>query len=127
MDIEDEYLCSCDFNYNNEQFTDNFYVYEQGVKEIIVKNRLKRHVQFWKDIGASSFIIDTIEHGYKIPFYSLPKSVVLKNNKSALCEKDFVLDAIKDLLEKGLVEKCVKAPIVVNPLSVSVQIAVKRD
>ena len=52
----------------------------------------------------------------KIPLYSVPNSVMLKNNQSALKESHFVFQAIKDLFEKGLVEKCIHVPIVVNPL-----------
>jgi len=39
---------------------------------IIVKDRLQAHIQFWKDIGAYGFILDTISDGYKIQFYSIP-------------------------------------------------------
>ena len=56
-----------------------------------------------------------------MPFYSVPNSVMLNNNQSALKESHFVFQAIKDLFEKGLVEKCIRVPIVVNPLSVSIQ------
>ena len=39
-----------------------------------VKGRLKCHISFWREIGAPEFIIDTIRHGYKIPFYTTPSS-----------------------------------------------------
>ena len=95
-------------------------MYELGQKEIIVKDRLRKHVDFWKRIGANQFILDTIENGCKIPFYSTPQKCFLSNNKSALVESIFVRRSISDLLDKGLIEKCIDVPTVVNPLSVSI-------
>ncbi|KAH3784755.1 hypothetical protein DPMN_162727 [Dreissena polymorpha] len=37
-----------------------------------VKGRLKRHVRFWKSIGANPDIIDGIVGGYKLPLIELP-------------------------------------------------------
>ena len=48
------------------------------------------------------FVIDVIENGYKIPFFSLPPSSESKNNKSAMKESSFVSETIQDLLDKGL-------------------------
>ena len=95
------------------------YEYEQGQKQILVKGRLKEHVKFWVENGASEFIIDTIKNGYKIPFITRPDRSVANNNKSALNNSDFVQQAINDLLVRGLAIECDKAPIVVNKLSVS--------
>ena len=123
-DFRDEYLnCAIyrQFNFDHDRFTHDYFVYEQGQKEIIVKNRLRDHLDFWNRIGASKFILDTILYGYKIPFYSLPKSTFLKNNMSAIKDCLFVKDAIKDLLDRNLIEKCSHVRTVVNPLSVSIQ------
>lgn len=127
--IKDEYLprtFSNSFTFDSERFTDNFFIYEEGLKEIIVKDRLNRHIDFWEKIGASEFILDTIRHGYKIPFYSVPQRNMLPNNQSALKESEFVKSAISDLLDRGLVEKCTHMPTVVNPLSVSIQNSGKK-
>lgn len=101
--------------------TEDYYEYEQGEKQILVKGRLCQNVNFWREIGASEFIIDTIRFGYKIPFFSTPPTSFLGNNKSALLNSEFVEEAIGQLVKKGLVETCKWAPYVVNPLSVSVQ------
>lgn len=45
----------------------------------------------------------------------------LKNNNFALGEHSFVIEAITDLLDRGLVKICTKRPTVVDPLTVSVQ------
>ena len=51
----------------------DFFEYEQGRSStIVVAGRLKSHIQFCRSIGASQFILDVIEHGYRIPFHSTP-------------------------------------------------------
>ena len=66
--------------FKDEYFSTNnyFYEYEQGQADIIVKDRLKCNIQFWRDIGANLYILDTIENGYVIPFYSTPVSMCCK-------------------------------------------------
>lgn len=92
--------------YDYSRFTHDFYEYEQGQKNILVKGRLKKHVSFWRSIGSSEYVLDVIENGYKIPLYSMPVKTFCKSYKSALLEPDFVTEAIKDLLDRGLIEKC---------------------
>ncbi|MES9971262.1 MAG: reverse transcriptase domain-containing protein, partial [Candidatus Thiodiazotropha sp.] len=121
--IEDEYNSFC---FDNNLTTD-YYEYEQGQKDIIVKGRLKANIHYWKQtLQANSYIIDVIENGYKIPFFSKPQPSILSNNHSALAERDFVCEAIQSLLQRGLIEKCRDIPYVVNPLSVSVQSSGKK-
>ena len=109
-------------SFKDEYFlTNNFYEYEQGQADIIVKDRLKSNIQFWRDIGANSYILDTIENGYVIPFHSTPVSMCCKNNRSSLEHKTFVLEAISDLEMKGLVARCSEKPFIVSLLTVSVQ------
>ena len=88
---------------------------------------LKSNIQFWIDIGAYDFIIDTIRDGYKIPFYSVPPSVCLYNNLSAMKHTDFVDSAIQDLLDRGLIVTCEVQPTVVNPITVSIYSNGKND
>ena len=100
--------------------THEYYEYEQGQADIIVKSRLKKHYNFWKNIDCYDYILDTIYNGYRIPFFSTPPSICLSNNRSAVNHSEFVVEAIHDLLIKGLIEECESKPIVVNPLIVSV-------
>ena len=95
--VKDEYSLSllCNGISGEHVFTNGYHEYEQGAAEIIVKNRLK------KQIGAYDFILDVIENGYKIPFYSMPPSVYLPNERSAVTHSDFVVQAIGVLLNKG--------------------------
>ena len=103
-------------------FTNSFYEYERGQAEITVKDRLRKHIHFWRKIGTDPLTLEILENGYVIPFYSKPKRLFCKNNKSALKSNTFVVEAIKDLEIKGLIARCSEKPyIIVNPLMVSVQ------
>ena len=53
--LKDEYEL-----FNSELFTYVYYEYEQGQKHILVRGRLKSNINFWRDIGASDFILDVI-------------------------------------------------------------------
>ena len=86
-----------------------------------VKGNLKLNVAFWEHIGASSFILDTILDGLKIPFIYTPPSPHFFTNRSTIQYSDFVEHAISDLLTTGSVIECESAPTVVNPLSDSIQ------
>ena len=101
--------------------TNNFYEYEQGQADIIVKDRLKSNIQFWRDIEADSYILNTIENGLVIPFHSTPLNKCCENNRSALQHKTFVLEAISDLEKKDLVARYTEKPLIVSLLTVSVQ------
>ena len=37
-----------------------FFEYEQGQKDIIVKHKLRDHIDFWESINPNDFMIDTI-------------------------------------------------------------------
>ena len=95
------------------------YEYEQGLSpNIIVAGRLKTHIQFWKSIGASQYVIHS---GYRIPFHSTPPVSFSNNNKSALANASFVDEAISELLLTNRIFESDAIPHNVNPLSVSVQ------
>ena len=89
----------------------------------LLKGRLRINVNFWESIDASQFVlmINVIKEGYKIPFYYTPTPVYLQNNKSSLQNSDFVFSAISELLNVGSVVECPFPPVVINPLSVSIQ------
>ena len=59
------------WNFVEDDF--DFCEYETGrSSSIVVAGRLISHIQFWRSIGASQFILDVIEHGYRFPFHSIP-------------------------------------------------------
>ena len=91
-----------------------------------VKGNLRRKIEFWKRIGTSEFILNVIEKGYMLPFLSLPEPAVFRNNRSSLAHAEFVEDAVRELVESGRVVEVDVPPLVVNPLSVSVQASGKK-
>jgi len=44
----------------SDNLTRDYYEYEQGQANIIVKDRLQNHYSFWKSIGCYDYILDTI-------------------------------------------------------------------
>ena len=82
----------------------------------VLKVTWKKHIQYWKDIGANEFILGTISEGYVIPFSSNLPSMCFKNNKSAFQNHDFVDTAIAELVDNGFAIKVPFKPYVVSPL-----------
>ena len=106
----------------------DLYEYEQGLSpNIIVAGRLKTHIQFWKSIGASQYILDVIDSGFRIPFHSTPPVSFSNNNKSTLANASFVDEAISELLLTNRIFESDAIPHNVNPLSVSVQSSGKKS
>ena len=93
---------------------------------LIHASHLAKCYQEWEKIGASGFILSVIRNGYKIPFIDFPPPKVFPNNASALKEKDFVSEAISDLLVNRCVEVLDYPPAIVNPLSVFIQSSGKK-
>ena len=94
----------------------DFLEYEQGRSyTIVVAGRLKSHIQVWRSKSAGQFILDVIEHGYRLPFHSIPPV-----NKSDLAHSDCVNEAISELLViTNRIFESEVLPHNVNPLSVS--------
>lgn len=60
------------------------------------------------------------------PFLSFPEPAVFENNRSSLEHAEFVEDAIGELVESGRVLEVVVPPLVVNPMSGSIQVTGKN-
>jgi hypothetical protein len=69
----------------------------------LVYGRLRSHIDKWREIGANNFVLDIIEHGYSLPFISLPERKVFQNNPNCLNHKSFIDYAIFDLLSSGVI------------------------
>ncbi len=91
-----------------------------------VKGRLRRHLDFWKRIGAPEYILSGIRDGYRLPFVQFPPRKDIKNNKSASMHSVFVQEAINELITSGRVLEVDQAPWVINPLSVAIQSSGKK-
>jgi hypothetical protein len=84
-----------------------------------VKGSLKRHSDWWNNNVQNRYILSVINEGYKLPFISQPVPSVLKNNKSAIDNADFVDVEVDKLVAAGIVIKLPNIPTVVNPLTVA--------
>ena len=88
----------------------------------IVKGRLRAHYNVWShNLGASDFILRTIDKGYAVPFITVSPKAFFGNHKSALAHANLVWEAVQELLYSGSVVQVPNPPQVVNPLSVSIQ------
>lgn len=102
------------------------YEVKSGDVPVSVRGRLRKSIQFWREIDAPRFIVDTIEFGYKLPLLQIPPSFVATNNNSALQESEFVESAISELLSLECITEVFAPPAVINPLSVSIQKSGKK-
>ena len=79
-----------------------------------VKGRLKNHIYFWiHTLQAPEFIVDCIQEGYKIPFYTTPVPASFSNNHSALSNAFFFSDAISELLSTDQIVQTPKRHLIV--------------
>ena len=70
---------------------------------VVIRGRLSEHLEFWRSINASQFVIRIIEEGYKLTFVCLPEWKFFGNHVSALENKSFVFEAFEELLSVGSV------------------------
>ncbi|VDI21996.1 Hypothetical predicted protein [Mytilus galloprovincialis] len=82
-------------------------------------NRLRNAYTYWQSINANDYILSIIRDGYRIPFYTEPKSCSLKNNKTAFDNAEFVESEITKLIGRGCLSQVPELPKVVNPLTVA--------
>ena len=84
-----------------------------------VPGRLLGKHQFYLEVGASQYIVDTIQSGYKLVFENdiPPPQSYLPNNKSALDKSAFVLEELLRLESLGCIKSVPSRPHIVNPLS----------
>ena len=66
------------------------YEVKSGDVPFSVRGRLRKSIQFWREIDVSRYILDTIEFSYKLPLLQIPPLFVAMNNNSALQESEFV-------------------------------------
>ena len=81
----------------------------------------KGYICFWRKTGASDFILDVIENGYKILFKVSPLPYCIENRNYTHTHRNVVDEAVNDLLERGCIRKFVSPPRFCNSLHVAVQ------
>ena len=84
-----------------------------------VPGRLLGKHHFYTEIGASTYICDTIEFGYKLIFLddTPPPRFFKQNNKSALSRSDVVYAECQRLEQLGCLRRVDFVPHIVNPVS----------
>ena len=104
-----------------EQFT------ELEVKEDLIEDAdsvhdsLERHMDAWREIGASRFALSVISNGYRVPFTSFPCKYGEKNNKSFKDNEKWGVEQVLVLLKQKRVMEVDQADVLCcNPLSVAV-------
>ena len=85
------------------------------VLDLCYENVLEYGKQEFELESANETVKSITKEGYKIPFITTPEKVIFKNNLSAQNHREFVDEALNELLATG------RVPYVVNPLSVSIQ------
>ena len=78
-------------------------------------------VEFFRKIGASEFILNTLTYGHKSVFLEKVPSYERRNNRSFHEHEEFATKEILDLISKGKAKIVKDRPYFVNPFSVAVQ------
>ena len=85
-----------------------------------VSRRISSHtLEHWHHIGANPSVINTIENGYKIRFFTTSVSNFFQNNQSALQNANFVTCTVKELLKSDRIKETRAPPYIVSPLTVA--------
>ena len=87
------------------------YEVKSGDVPVSVRGRLRKSIQFCREIDAPRFIVDTIELVYKLPLLQIPPPFVATNNNSAPQESEFVESAISELLSLECITEVFAHPI----------------
>ncbi len=75
---------------------------------------------FWRtELKAGEWVMELLKEGYVIPFVEHPPAYEEANNKSAIQNISFVLQAVADLKKLGVIEFREEKPFCVSPLTVS--------
>ena len=84
-----------------------------------VQGRLQACLRFWEHrLQPAPWIISCIREGYKLPLCSLPKPYIRPNQASAITNREFVTQAISELVQNCCVVKVPRQPHICSPLSV---------
>ena len=101
------------------KFNEQYEFEQNSDATFFVQGKLRQNLPFWRDIiQASAFVLDIIQNGYKICFQESPSPFTIPNRSSALRHKDFVNEAIKELLDRGCLRETPHVPKFCSPLHV---------
>ena len=102
---------------NHDLALSRFWEIEHGLVTDI-QDRLQACLSFWEHrLQPAPWIISCIREGYKLPLCSLLKPYIWPNQASALTNREFVTQAISELVQNCCVVKVPRQPHVCSPLS----------
>lgn len=77
---------------------------------------LPKHVDKWKAIGASDFVLQCITEGVRFKFKCDPPSFSHENHKLSFTQARFIDSEIRDLVFSGALQKVNYIPNCVSPV-----------
>ena len=77
-------------------------VWREGERELVMHGRLAKCIPFWKEMGASEWVVSILKGGYRLPFVSDHRGGGVKKNQGG-CNShgSFVDEAVKSLVQCG--------------------------
>ena len=73
------YLQNCVYECASSNVSTGDFTYSGNAPPVSIRFRLKNSIQNWINLGASKFVLETIEDGYKIPFIDSLTSFIASN------------------------------------------------
>ena len=67
----------------------------------VMHRRLWKCVGFWREMGASKWVLNILENGYRLPFVKKPLVGVKRNQASCKEHEQFVDEAVAALVQCG--------------------------
>ena len=67
----------------------------------VMHGRLRKCVGFWREMGASQWVLNILENGYRLPFVKKPPVGVKRNQASCKEHEQFVDEAVAALVQCG--------------------------
>ena len=67
----------------------------------VMHRRLRKCVGFWREMGASQWVLNILENGYRLPFVKKPPVGVKRNQASCKEHEQFVDEAVAALVQFG--------------------------
>lgn len=85
---------------------------------IRMENRLRHSLDAWKRVNASPTLLGWIDEGVPLSFKKMPNHTFIPNQKLSPKHESFVRSEIQELMNNGSIERCVKKPKFISPISV---------
>jgi len=98
---------------------------EAKVEDVFVPGTIHdvKVFDFWKNmLGASPWVLSTLQLGYKIPFETFPPEYEERNNATARARPEVIREAVEEMIKLKIVKVVEKKPRCVSPLGLVTKI-----